>query len=958
VQQYVADAVDGFEPSDAHLLLPTFAWHGLATTNYDRLVESAYERKGQRGVQRVRPLVRNGDRIDAALKDVRSVGLLKLHGCVTRLDDRDCPLILTPNQYIDHRKGRSRIFDQLRDWAYGHPLVFIGHSLQDPDIRAVLLEITTELAEARPRYYAVAPSFDDIEIRTWEGRRVTPITGTFSSFMRALDREVPASTRAIAAVYDRPKSGIALHLRSGVGLSDHCMQFLRADAEFVGDVTATRAVEPRDFYRGLDCGWSGIEQGLDVRRALGDTMLADRFLVEEAEHPAGLEFVLVKAHAGAGKSVLLRRVAWEACHEFDCVCLYLRPHGSIDHVAIQELVNAIDKRVFFFVDDVCDRTRELINLSKRIGPEAAKLTIIGAERLNEWNVSGDALSPLVTDTYELRYLSHDEIDRLLDLLERHRALGTLEDRGPEERQDAFAERAGRQLLVALHEATLGKSFEDIIQDEYDNVTPADARRVYLSICVLNRLHVRVRAGIISRLHGIRFVDFRDRFFGPLEHIVFADYDGVTRDYVYQARHPHIADIVFHRVLDAPAERLDAYVNCLVQLNVDYDDDRRAYRQMVRGRSLIELFPSREHADKVYAAALRHVGEDAYLLHQMALYEMHCTAGDLNVAGQCLSRAASLAPGDATIQHSVAELKLRLATTARSALHRDRLLADAAVQSRRLVASDRGNPYAYVTLIKAVLAGLQEQIGTHGYDLEQPDVRDAVRCVEDQIQDALQRFPGDSFVLELDAKFAGMISDSERALTSLDRAFRAMPQSTHLALRLSGCYRKLGDDRKAEQTISASLEANPSDGRLHYALAKLMLSTNPARGHEIAHHLKRAFSMGDENYDAQLLYGRQLYTNGDLDGARGVFRALASARVPAEVRDRRLYPLPDTFQGTVAKLESAYSFIRRDGSGDWVYAWRYDAPDGMWAQLRLDARVRFKVAFNFRGPCAQELVVLY
>ena len=59
-----------------------------------------------------------------------------------------------------------------------------------------------------------------------------------------------------------------------------------------------------------------------------------------------------------------------------------------------------------------------------------------------------------------------------------------------------------------------------------------AQRVYLTICLLNRLEVPVRAGIISRIHDIPFGDFKARLFKPLEHVVYDTFDARMRDNVY------------------------------------------------------------------------------------------------------------------------------------------------------------------------------------------------------------------------------------------------------------------------------------------------------------------------------------------------------------------------------------------------------------------------------------------
>jgi hypothetical protein len=125
VQEYIREIFQIFKPTEAHSLMCSFVWHGLATTNYDLLIEEAY-RLAPGALQVPKPFIENGDRVEEHLKDPRSVPLLKLHGCITRTGNSDCPLILTVDQYVEQEKGRSRIFSQLRDWAYELPIVFVG----------------------------------------------------------------------------------------------------------------------------------------------------------------------------------------------------------------------------------------------------------------------------------------------------------------------------------------------------------------------------------------------------------------------------------------------------------------------------------------------------------------------------------------------------------------------------------------------------------------------------------------------------------------------------------------------------------------------------------------------------------------------------------------------------------------------------------------------------------------
>jgi hypothetical protein len=310
VQEFIKNLIEPLEPTPAHRKLGSFIWHGLATTNYERLIEKAYERRVPSALQTVRPLIENGDRVEDNLREPEDVLLLKLHGCVTRTANPACPLILTTDQYIEHRLGRDRLFDILRTWGYEHPIIFVGYSLQDPDIRAVLSELTKNARDNRPRYYLVTPDVDDIATHFWDSKKVSALGGSFDEFMTSLDAAIPSGFRGLARTIRAAIHPIEQKFRrAGARLSQAAWQLIETDVDYVSSLAATEFVEAASFYKGFNPGFAAVEQGLDVRRQLGDTILADYFL-RDVETPSSVtEVLLLKAHAGAGKSVLLRRIA-------------------------------------------------------------------------------------------------------------------------------------------------------------------------------------------------------------------------------------------------------------------------------------------------------------------------------------------------------------------------------------------------------------------------------------------------------------------------------------------------------------------------------------------------------------------------------------------------------------------------------------------------------------------------
>jgi hypothetical protein len=75
VQGYIAQVFEDLLPTPAHLQMAELPWFGLATTNYDVLIERGYE--DQKGaLQNPMPLIEDGDRVEDNYRDPKHVLLL------------------------------------------------------------------------------------------------------------------------------------------------------------------------------------------------------------------------------------------------------------------------------------------------------------------------------------------------------------------------------------------------------------------------------------------------------------------------------------------------------------------------------------------------------------------------------------------------------------------------------------------------------------------------------------------------------------------------------------------------------------------------------------------------------------------------------------------------------------------------------------------------------------------
>ena len=425
VQEYISSLFRDFSPADFHKLIPRFVWIGIATTNYDLLVERAYD-SVTNALQHLVVIKKDGERIEEKLRVRNSVMYLKLHGCISNIDDPNVPLILTPDQYITHKKGRIRLFEKLLNFAFEYPFIFIGYSLSDIDIRAILNEISN-LGDARPRSYIVTPHMTQPEVRFWETKKITHIQMDFKSFITELNSSIPERTRVLSTLSDGSKPAIynRLNITADIGVSESLATFLTRDVEHIHRDFKTEPPDPKSFYKGYFIDWSPIASNLDVRRTFTDSIIAEVFLADEEERRDICEFFVIKGHAGSGKTVILKRLAWDASIEYEKLCLFAKESSFIDFEPISELYRLYKERIFLFFDPITEFADVIEEIIPKARKEKIPLTIIGAERQNEWNSECGHLEVFVNGTYEVPYLSEKEIESLIENLTKYKSLGYL-----------------------------------------------------------------------------------------------------------------------------------------------------------------------------------------------------------------------------------------------------------------------------------------------------------------------------------------------------------------------------------------------------------------------------------------------------------------------------------------------------------------------------------------------------
>ena len=968
VQNSVREMFISLEPNSFHNLVPMFRWKAIVTTNYDLVVERAYQTTPTHRQQLV-PVTKDGPELQNALSGLNSVPYLKLHGCINNYTDTSVPIVLDSLEYSRFSKGRMHLVTAFKEWAMNSPIIFCGYSLGDENIKQILFDIG-DASQVRPQYLYVTPGLTEIESRYWTARRIAPYSGTYAKFLADADAGIPAENRELASLFSANSLSITKWIPSHTTPSPSLTQYLSQEAIHVlPDAPPASTADAQAFFSGLDISFSPVYAGLDVRREQVDELL-DQVVLDTLKSTLPKFFVL-RGYAGSGKSVLARRIAIETSALLDAPLVVYLPEGALLRAdLLLELQQLVQSRLYIFLDDLIEFGESLPAFLETLRAKSIPITVFACSRTNEFNIFGSRYTGKVSRDFEIGDLTEREIDTLLMRLSENKLLGPLNNYDEQERKLFVEKFYGRQLLVALHEITRGSSFEDIVLDEFEKITPRQAQQIYLDICTLHQCRVGARAGLISRLNGLDISSLNDELAGSLAKVVRTSYDHRYKDIVYRSRHEEIARMIFELAIPSAEQRAQQLKRILGNMELDYSSDNRAFFELVKGKRLAEDFEIKGLANSIFDAAEGSSPPTSYLLHQRAILELSHKNGDLEAANDLLRRAEvevrNEGYGDSSIQHTRANLLRRRANSAMLTVEKERYRADARAILRPQL-GHRDNFYPeniYGQLLLDEIHDAFEQAPTaEGGDVQNHSNADpTVRLINDLstlVDDCLRQRPDDQSMTLLKAELLRTLGKSPNAIGLLERYSEKNPGSVPIVRVLAETLIQNGEVGKAIQTLRQALFGAPSDKSLNVALAKALIQHDEAKnGEAIIGHLRRSFSDGDSNYEARLLFARCNMLYGDLPRGKAEFDSLRRLYIDVREKARVLLLAPDgtlrRFVGTVAKKQSGYAFLATNELRFNVFFGKNHKDTKMWESLQEGSPVTFSLGFGFRGPMATDV----
>ncbi len=923
-------------PDESLQWLFTIRWSAIFTTNYDEVIERAYELiadppQNPIPISLASHFVQHDPRIE--------VPIYHLHGRLFGAGSQH--ILITEDDYAKFREPRRMIFEVLKSEFASAPVLYLGYSNRDPNWKTLIGELTAEFyPEEISQSYRISPHTDDLEEEILQSKNVTTIDGTYQEFFEV------ASTIISGATQD---SGRYLELRNEIP-PDLLTHFDESPAPIARLISSwdyvTQAIfheKPniQSFLHGNRPNWSLVGARKVFERDLEDEIYDDLldFATSSSSNP---KIAIIVGPAGYGTTTLLMTIAAKLVNDKAGPVFMLRPGNRLVEGNIDYAVSLFQDRLFFFIDNAADHADSIHTIFNRLKHLKQPAFLVLGERLNEWRQGHGRLN---VNEYMIESLSDPEINRLIDLLEENSELGVLSALSREMQFAAIKEKHRKELLVTLREVTEGKSFDAILESEYRGISPPTARDLYLAVCCFHQHGVYIRDKLLAKILGTSLMDMYDCTSDSTEGVIL--YENINRSseaYGARTRHRIIAKVVWERCA-SPDERDSLLSRSLSGLNLNYGLDNSAFEEFVRSDHTIDQIRTLDGKIRFFETAAKKDPDSPYVKQHFARMLLREEKFDLALAQ--IELAIKLSPRTRVLYHTRGMIQMSLAFSAESPEIAIRRLIQSEASFRHALNLYERDEYSYQGLIQ-LYRGWAERAPTA------EESADYITKAEEVVNEGLKRVKVRSGLWIESSKIQAYLGDQPSRLEALEQAVRDSPGSIIARYLLGRAYRIAGRIKESLSILKPVIQNHHEEFRcfVEYALALSIIQESYDEAIAIL-RLSTLYGLSDPRYIATL--GGMLIMTGQISEGEKVFEEAFKQNFKGDEMKKiqfrpwnlSNYPDPLRLEGRVIVRKAGYALIEFEGFPPFL------TPGFRFGDLsmELNQKISFEPAFCARGSLA-------
>ena len=912
-------------------------WKAIFTTNYDYGIERAYE-LNPKPIQR--PVVATVTADLAPVNPMFEVPIFHLHGTLFGVVTPH--IIITEDDYATFRERRRMLFELLKTEFATSTILYIEYSHNDNNWKIVLNELVSEVAgTARPISYRVAPNTPALDVEILKAKGIDTLTGELSAFVSSARLElvdIPITPDRLKALQAAVPGDLAPHFEK----SPAAVARLLSSWIYVNQAPFHEPPNVKQFSHGDRANWGLIAKREFFERDAEEDIY-DELLDFVTSASKKSRAVAILGPAGYGTSTLLATLASDLVTARAGPVFMHKPGTPLLEGDVLYAASLFaDQRPFFFVDNATDRAIDILNCLYRLREAGLPALFALGERLNEWRFSRGKLN---ATEFVIEPLSDAEIWRLLEFLEKHGLLNTLEHLTPDLRFAAIKRKHEKQLLVAMREATEDKSFDAIIEDEYVHLGNDMAKMLYLTVSCFYQHGAFVRDSLLADLTGVSVVNMYKLTADATEGVIaYECIDQIRGTQVARARHRTIAAIVWERCGDI-IQKESLLNKVLAALNLNFQSDAEAFEQFIRSDRLVDSIRTFDGRTKFFETAVKKDPESPYVRQHFARMLSRADRPELSLSQ--IEKALELNSKLKALHHTQGVVLSQLMLQTENTEIARRRLAQAEQAFRRGVNLDNRDEYNFYSLAKLYLDWAKKVPS---------EAAEYVSKCEATISEGLRVVSSKENLWVMSAEVQEWIGNEPAKLADLERAVKEQRTAVFPRYLLARAYRAAGKPGKGLEVLEPILRDNPNEFRVCMEYARCLDDLGEPYKKAIAVlSLGTLYGLGDSRFIS--IYAGMLFMDEQFSEANKVFaetmkRDFSTYETNAIQYKPRAKDNPKNFavlKGKVIQVKAGYAFIEVPGFP------RFMCPNSKQhgVTLRRGMDVKFEPGFSAKGAQADK-----
>lgn len=585
LEDLIRRTLGNLQPTEWHHELPKLNLAAIFTTNYDDLIEESFRLSTHSPKRDYYSVLTD----NFTIADRKTLYIFKLMGTIRARSHDPGRMVLSKVDVMSSLRMKEKCIDVLSDIIRDGTVVFVGYSGRDQVVFEVMERMAQKYGvDSLMRSYMLLHDLSCIEGESlkFSRRNIVPVKCSFQELIEFLLKKPM-------------EKGPPAPQRNMIRVSGHDMKFAPREINpcsnfffIMGEKDLDQPPGNKDdFFRGINRSWGAFREKWDFQR---DTYIDENGFRERISNelkkmgPSDNRVLMVAGVPGIGKSMMLRRTAYDSYRSGFPTLIFDSTKSKFDFKILDSFLMDIDRKLYassegrianaksiIILDDVASLLVNPVDVSAYLSSRGRSALIITSARGDDLSKEfGIAEKDIVKIPQKL---TKNEIHRLAHHL---RQIGYLPS--SEIWANVILRELERSFFAAMYtlvdpaKRPLGK----IIYDQFADLTE-EQKKIFLCICAFHRFNLPITIELLVRVACNNNYDLfmkceKDR---RLKQITSKTEDR-DKNILYTSHNRIIAQKTFDLFLNDNARRKELYLDILDKTHFSIGKERELVEKLL------------------------------------------------------------------------------------------------------------------------------------------------------------------------------------------------------------------------------------------------------------------------------------------------------------------------------------------------------------------------------------------